>query len=263
LKGEGLNPAGPRVASNEATDVAGDAATSEAGCDDLRSRRIRSYVTRAGRTSAAQQRARDTLGARYVLPFASELIDTTKVFGRDVPVVLEIGFGMGAATAEIALQRRDVDFIGVEVHAPGVGALLKVIGEHDLTNLRIVEHDAVEVIEQMIAPLSLAGVHVYFPDPWHKARHNKRRLIQPTFVAMLAKRIVSGGFLHCATDWEEYAVQMLKVLEAEPTLANIDSEGGYATSDNPLVSRPTTKFENRGKRLGHGVWDVVFVKDRV
>jgi tRNA (guanine-N7-)-methyltransferase len=133
-----------------------------------------------------------------------------------------------------------------------------MIGEEDLTNLRIVEHDAVEVVEQMIAPQSLAGVLVWFPDPWHKARHNKRRLIQPAFVAMLASRIAPGGFLHCATDWEEYAVQMLEVLDGEPLLANVAA--GYATPQNPILTRPVTKFETRGKRLGHGVWDLVFVK---
>jgi len=209
--------------------------------------------------SPAQQRARDTLASRFVLSFDATLpLTFAEVFGRDAPVVLEIGFGMGAATAVIAEQRRDVDFVGVEVHTPGVGALLKLIGEHDLANLRIVEHDAVEVIERMIAPASLAGVHVYFPDPWHKARHNKRRLIQPAFVATLASRIASGGYLHCATDWEEYAVQMLDVLAAEPLLAN--ASDGYATPANPLVTRPVTKFEKRGQRLGHGVWDVIFVR---
>lgn len=223
---------------------------------ELRHRRIRSFVTRAGRTSPAQQRARDTLGERFVLPFASDSLDFAATFGRSAPVVLEIGFGMGAATAEIAASRRDVDFLGIEVHAPGVGALLKMMGEQDLTNLRIVEHDAVEVVQQMIAPASLDGVHVYFPDPWHKARHNKRRLIQPAFVAMLASRIRPGGFVHCATDWEEYAVQMLEVLEGDPSLAN--TSDGYATPHNPLVTRPVTKFETRGKRLGHGVWDVLF-----
>jgi len=225
---------------------------------ELRHRRIRSFVTRAGRTSPAQQRARDTLGERFVLPFASAPLDFAATFGRIAPVVLEIGFGMGAATAEIAASRRDVDFLGIEVHAPGVGALLKMMGEQDLTNLRIVEHDAVEVVEQMIAPASLDGVHVYFPDPWHKARHNKRRLIQPAFVATLASRIRPGGFVHCATDWEEYAVQMLEVLEGDPSLAN--TSDGYATPQNPLVTRPVTKFETRGKRLGHGVWDVVFFR---
>ncbi len=224
----------------------------------LRHRRIRSFVTRAGRTSPAQQRARDTLGERYVLPVTPGFLNSAAVFGRASPVVLEIGFGMGAATAVIAASRRDVDFLGIEVHAPGVGALLKMMGEQDLTNLRIVEHDAVEVIEQMIAPASLAGLHVYFPDPWHKARHNKRRLIQPAFVATLASRLATGGYLHCATDWEEYAAQMLEVLQAEPSLAN--TSDAYATPDNPIVTRPVTKFETRGKKLGHGVWDLVFVK---
>ncbi len=233
----------------------------EPGADalDPRHRRIRSFVTRAGRTSPAQQRARDTLGARYVVPFAAHPVDWTRAFGRKAPVVLEIGFGMGAATAVIAADRRDVDFIGIEVHAPGVGALLKMLGEEELTNLRIVEHDAVDVIEQMIAPASLAGVHVYFPDPWHKVRHNKRRLIQPAFVSTLASRIAPGGYLHCATDWEEYAVQMLDVLGREPSLVNAH-RNGYSTSANPLVTRPVTKFETRGKRLGHGVWDLVFTK---
>ena len=237
-------------------DVDGSADGPEA--QDLRHRRIRSFVTRAGRTSPAQQRARDTLGAHYVVPFAPGLLDFATLFGRASPVVLEIGFGMGAATAEAAAGRRDVDFLGIEVHSPGVGALLKMIGERDLTNLRIVEHDAVEVIEQMIAPASLAGVHVWFPDPWHKARHNKRRLIQPAFVATLASRLAAGGYLHCATDWEEYAVQMLDVLAADASLVN--TADGYATAANPLVTRPVTKFETRGKRLGHGVWDLVFVK---
>ena len=227
--------------------------------DALRHRRIRSFVTRAGRMSPAQQHARDTLGERWIVPFGATPLDYAALFGRSAPTVLEIGFGMGAATAEMALARRDVDFIGIEVHTPGVGALLKMIGEHDLTNLRIVEHDAVEVVERMIAPASLSGVHVYFPDPWHKARHNKRRLIQAGFVSTLASRIAPEGYLHCATDWEDYAVQMLDVLQAEPSLANT-SEAGYATPSNPLVTRPTTKFETRGVRLGHGVWDVVFRK---
>jgi tRNA (guanine-N7-)-methyltransferase len=221
-------------------------------------RRIRSFVTRAGRMSPAQQRARDELGPRLVLPFIDRPLDFATVFGRAAPVVLEIGFGMGAATAEIAASRPDVDFVGIEVHAPGVGALLKLAGEAGLTNVRVVEHDAVEVIEKMIPPASLAGVLVWFPDPWHKARHNKRRLIQPPFVATLAAHLAAGGFLHCATDWEEYAVQMLDVLSGEPSLANTAT--AFATPQDPLVLRPTTKFETRGRRLGHGVWDVVFAR---
>ena len=228
--------------------------------DAFRHRRIRSFVTRAGRISPAQQRARDELGTRYVLPFVDAPLDGPAVFGRAAPTVLEIGFGMGAATAVIADARRDVDFIGVEVHGPGVGALLKMVGERALTNLRIVEHDAVEVVERMVAPASLAGVLVWFPDPWHKARHNKRRLIQPAFVATLASRVAPGGFVHCATDWEEYAVQMLEVLGGEPSLVNAAAGGFAPSAANPLLTRPVTKFETRGKRLGHGVWDLVFTR---
>jgi tRNA (guanine-N7-)-methyltransferase len=225
-------------------------------------RRVRSFVTRAGRMSPAQQRARDTLGDRFVLPFDARPIEFGAVFGRVAPVVLEIGFGMGAATAAVADAHREIDFVGVDVHAPGVGALLKEVGERGLTNLRIVEHDAVEVVERMIAPRSLAGVHVWFPDPWPKARHNKRRLVQPAFVATLAERLAADGFVHCATDWEDYAEQMLAVFGDEPSLRNRGPDG-YATPTNPLVERPVTKFETRGVRLGHGVWDVVFTRRAV
>lgn len=222
-------------------------------------RRIRSFVTRAGRISPAQQRAIETLGPGFILPLAAQSLNFEEVFGRTAPVVLEIGFGMGAATALIAADHRDVDFIGVEVHGPGIGALLKLMGEGELTNLRIVEHDAVDVVERMIAPVSLAGVHIFFPDPWHKARHNKRRLIQPDFVALLASRLAQRGYLHCATDWEDYAEQMLEVLGGEASLLNA-SATGYSAASNPIASRPVTKFETRGKRLGHGVWDLVFIK---
>ena len=222
-------------------------------------RRIRSFVTRAGRISPAQQRALDTLRPRCCIPYAEAPLDTAAIFGRAAPVVLEIGFGMGAATAEIAAQCPAVDFIGVEVHVPGVGALLKLIAERELSNLRVVEHDAVEVVEHMIAPASLSGIHVFFPDPWHKARHHKRRLIQPEFAALLASRLAPGAYLHCATDWQEYAEQMLDVLEAEPKLVNSVATG-YTSSVNPIATRPTTKFETRGLKLGHGVWDLIFVK---
>jgi tRNA (guanine-N7-)-methyltransferase len=218
-------------------------------------RAIRSFVLRAGRMGTGQQRALETLGPRFVLPFSPSAIDPQAVFGRPAPLVLEIGFGMGAATAEIAAARPDTDFLGVEVHTPGVGALLKRIGEMELTNLRIVQHDAVQVVEQMIAPASLAGVHVFFPDPWHKKKHHKRRLLQPPFIALLASRLAPGGYLHCATDWEPYAEQMLEVLSAEPTLAN--TAEGYAPRPD---YRPLTKFEARGLKLGHGVWDLVFSK---
>jgi tRNA (guanine-N7-)-methyltransferase len=216
-------------------------------------RTIRSFVLRAGRMGTGQQRALETLGPRFVLPFSPSPLDAAAVFGRSAPLVLEIGFGMGAATAEIAAARPDTDFLGVEVHTPGVGALLKRIGEMELGNLRIVQHDAVQVMEQMIAPASLAGVHVFFPDPWHKKKHHKRRLLQPPFVALLASRLAPGGYLHCATDWQPYAEQMLEVLSAEPTLVN--TAEGYAPKPD---YRPLTKFEARGLKLGHGVWDLVF-----
>jgi len=176
------------------------------------------------------------------------------VFGNAKPCVFEIGFGMGETTAQIAAARPDTNFIGCEVHLPGVGALLKRIGEQGLQNLRIVRHDAVEVLQHMIAPASLAGAHVFFPDPWHKKKHHKRRLIQPALVALLASRLAPGGYLHCATDWQDYAEQMLAVLGAEPQLRNT-AAADYAPRPD---YRPLTKFEQRGLRLGHGVWDLVF-----
>ena len=217
--------------------------------------RIRSFVTRAGRLSIAQARALEELGPKYLVAYKKDLLDTAQAFGRSAPVILEIGFGMGDTTAHIARAMPDKDFIGVEVHTPGVGSLLKQIGEQGITNLRLIQHDAVEVLNQMIAPASLAGVHVFFPDPWHKARHNKRRLIQPAFVTLLADKLAPGGYLHCATDWEDYAVQMLEVLGAEPLLRN--TAEGYAPQP---AYRPLTKFENRGIKLGHGVWDLVFTR---
>jgi tRNA (guanine-N7-)-methyltransferase len=216
---------------------------------------IRSFVLRAGRMGPGQARAFQTLGPRFVLPYAPVECDFDAAFGRRAPRVLEIGFGMGDATAAIAMALPDTDFVGVEVHAPGAGALLKRIGELGLTNLRLIRHDAVEVLRHMVAPLSLAGVHVFFPDPWHKKKHNKRRLIQPDFVSLLASRLGQGGRLHCATDWQPYAQQMLEVLAAQPLLRNTGS--GYA--ERPSY-RPLTKFENRGIKLGHGVWDLIFEK---
>ncbi|MGN6826089.1 tRNA (guanosine(46)-N7)-methyltransferase TrmB [Paucibacter sp. M5-1] len=219
-------------------------------------RAIKSFVTRAGRMGTGQIKALAELGPRFVLPFKPELLKPAEVFGREAPLVLEIGFGMGGATAQIAQTLPDHDFIGCEVHEPGVGALLKLIDEQQIANIRIVQHDAVEVLAQMIAPASLAGVHIFFPDPWHKKRHNKRRLIQAEFVATLIQHIRPGGYLHLATDWEPYAQQMLAVLSAEPGLENTAATGtGYA--EKPAY-RPLTKFENRGIQLGHGVWDLVF-----
>lgn len=226
----------------------------------LRDRRIRSYVTRAGRVSNAQQRSLDTLWPIYGIDYRPEPLNLATAFGQAsesvAPTVLEIGFGMGETSAIIAAARRDINFLGIEVHTPGVGALLKQAGEDHLSNLRIISHDAVEVLEHMIVPVTLAGVHIFFPDPWHKARHHKRRLIQPPLIALLATRLAPGAYLHCATDWENYAEQMLEVLGAEPLLAN--TAAGYAERTNPFVTRPATKFEQRGLRLGHGVWDLVF-----
>jgi tRNA (guanine-N7-)-methyltransferase len=218
-------------------------------------RGIRSFVLRTGRTTVGQQRALDTLGPQFLLPYQPTAIDLPQVFGRSAPTILEIGFGMGEATAHIAGLMPEKNFLCCEVHTPGVGALLKRIGDAGLTNIRIVQHDAVEVLEHMLPAESLAGVHIFFPDPWHKARHNKRRLVQPHFLAKLLPRLAKGGYLHCATDWEPYAQQMLEVLSAEHALRN--TAHGFAPRPE---YRPLTKFENRGIRLGHGVWDVVFEK---
>lgn len=218
-------------------------------------RGIRSYVRRAGRTTVGQAKALETLGPAFLLPYQASPVDLALAFGRVAPAILEIGFGMGEATAHIAGLMPEKNFLCCEVHPPGVGALLKRIGEQGLSNIRIVEHDAVEVLDHMLAPGSLAGVHIFFPDPWHKARHNKRRLVQPHFVAKLLPRLQPGGYIHCATDWEPYAQQMLEVLSAEPALRN--TAEGFAPRPE---YRPLTKFENRGIRLGHGVWDVMFRK---
>lgn len=269
-----------------------------------RTDRIRSFVLRAGRLTAGQQRALDDLGPQFLLPFQSQAIDWASAFshsnpgssGSTRPRILEIGFGMGETTAAIAQLRPEDDFLAIEVHLPGVGALLKRIGELSLTNLRLIRHDAVEVLEHMIAEDSLDGIHIYFADPWHKKRHHKRRLIQEQFVELLASRIKPGGYLHLATDWHNYAEQMLLVLnrqaslqntshecirietfthadvasdadhngahesknEYTPTLEDLESDHlGYA--ERPAY-RPITKFENRGIRLGHGVWDLVYRK---
>ena len=204
---------------------------------------------------SGQVRALEVLAPRLVLPFAVAPMDARQVFGRTAPLVVEIGFGMGQATAQIAAAQAERDFLGIEVHEPGVGALLQRIDERHLTNLRIVKHDAVEVLTSMIAPASLAAVHVFFPDPWPKKRHWKRRLIQPPFAALLASRLATGSTLHCATDWQPYAEQMLEVLSAQPLLAN--TADGFAPRP---AYRPETKFERRGLALGHGVWDLVFAR---
>ena len=255
-----------------------------------RTDRIRSFVLRAGRTTAGQQRAIDDLGPQFLVPFQDTVLDLPQAFnGSSHPKILEIGFGMGETTAKIAALRAEDDFLAIEVHPPGVGALLKLIGENNLTNLRLIRHDAVEVLEKMLAPNSLDGIHIYFADPWHKKRHHKRRLIQAEFVKLLVSRLKPGAYLHLATDWHNYAEQMLLVLNAESALVNTSSEQvqvetftaeDVAKSEDSKEFRPTleqlsaqhpgyverpayrpiTKFENRGIKLGHGVWDLVYKK---
>ena len=248
---------------------------------------IKSFVRRAGRITTGQSKAFVDLGAQYLVPYQSNAIDFVATYSNNTsatakntskntdlehllklahPIVLEIGFGMGEATAHIARLMPDTHFLGCEVHQPGVGALLKRIGDsletdEPIDNIRIISHDAVEVIDNMLPLGSLDGVHIFFPDPWHKKRHNKRRLIQQPLISKLATRLKVGGYIHCATDWEPYAEQILEVLSAEPMLKNRANPEADAALDGyspkPFY-RPLTKFENRGIKLGHGVWDVVF-----
>jgi tRNA (guanine-N7-)-methyltransferase len=217
---------------------------------------IRSFVLRQGRVSAAQRRAVETLLPRFGIVYTPALLDLDAAFGRAAPKILEIGFGMGETTAQIALAQPQNDYLGIEVHTPGVGSLLRLIESHALSNVRIVQHDAVEVLNHMIAPESLGAIHIFFPDPWPKKRHHKRRLIQPPLVRLLASRLRPGGHVHLATDWEEYALQMLEVLSAEAQLDN--TAGGFAARP---AYRPLTKFETRGLKLGHRVWDLVFKRN--
>ena len=219
----------------------------------MQNRPIRSFVLRQGRVSNAQQRAYDTLLPQFGIAYAPHTIDLNGVFGRATPRILEIGFGMGETTALIAARNPDHDYLGIEVHTPGVGSLLKAIAEQGLTNLRIMQHDAVEVLHNMIAPETFDGVHIFFPDPWPKKRHHKRRLIQTEFVSLLTSRMKPGAYLHAATDWQEYAEHILAVLSGESQLQNTAPD--YAPRP---AYRPQTKFESRGIKLGHGVWDIVF-----
>ena len=220
---------------------------------DLSKRHIRSFVLRQGRVSPAQQRACDTLLPHFGIQYAPQPLDLALTFGRNAPKILEIGFGMGDSTATIALEHPENDYLAIEVHTPGVGNLLKLIDAQHISNIRIIQHDAVEVLRDMLGERTLDGVHIFFPDPWHKARHNKRRLIQAPFIAQLVQKLKPGGYIHVATDWQDYAEQVLAVLSAEPLLENTASD--YASRP---AYRPLTKFEQRGIRLGHGVWDLVF-----
>jgi tRNA (guanine-N7-)-methyltransferase len=216
-------------------------------------RPIRSYVLRQGRVSKAQRRAHEALLPAYGIPFTNGTIDLDAAFGRHAPKVLEIGFGMGESTVAIAAEHPENDYLAIEVHTPGVGSLLKQIAERALRNVRVIQHDAVEVLQHMIAPRSLDGIHIFFPDPWPKKRHHKRRLIQPALVRLLAARMKPGAYLHVATDWEDYAEHILATLSAERGLQNTAER--YAARP---PYRPQTRFESRGLKLGHPVWDIVF-----
>ena len=203
--------------------------------------------------SRAQRLACDTLLPVYGVPYAKHLLDFEQLFGRRAPTGLEIGFGMGETTVQIAGARPETNFLGIEVHSPGVGSALRQVQTRQLSNVRVIQHDAVEVVRDMIAPQSLHGIHVFFPDPWPKKRHHKRRLLQPEFVTELARRLEPAGYLHVATDWQAYAEHILEVLSAETLLENTARQ--YAPRP---PYRPQTKFEARGLKLGHGVWDVIF-----
>ncbi len=224
--------------------------------EDLKSRRIRSFVLRQGRLTKGQAHALETGWPNYGVEYGLQSIDLNKVFSRtNSKKILEIGFGMGDATAKIAQTLPDCDFVAVEVHTPGVGSLLKLIQESDIANIRIIQHDVVEVLQNMLVDNSLDGVNIFFPDPWHKKRHHKRRLIQAEFIKLLCTKLKVGAYIHVATDWQEYAEWVLDVLKAEPQLQNTAKD--YA--EKPAY-RPLTKFENRGLQLGHGVWDLVFTR---
>ncbi len=224
--------------------------------ESLHLRPIRTFVVRAGRMKPAQHRTIETLLPRYGIAVSPNVLDVNTAFGRVAPLTIEIGFGMGVATIEIAAAAPEKNFIGVEVHPPGVANLLRLLDAQQLNNVRVMNDDAVEILKTMIAPASVDAIHIYFPDPWHKARHHKRRMIQPEFTALLASRLKPGGYLHLATDWEHYAHWMLEVLTAEPALQNTCA--GFCQTKPAW--RPTTKFETRGMNLGHGVWDLLFTR---
>ena len=217
-------------------------------------RRLRSFVRREGRMTDAQQRALDDLLHHYGVPDHAEPLDPPALFGRHAPLILEIGFGDGESLAALAAAHPDRDYLGVEVHRPGVGRLLNRIRAEGLDNVRVSTADAVVLMEQRLAPASLTGIQLYFPDPWPKKRHHKRRLVQPPWVELAASRLVPGGWLHLATDWQDYAEHMIEVMEASPAFSNEAGPGQYA----PRGDRPATRFERRGTRRGHAVHDLVY-----
>lgn len=220
-------------------------------------REIKSYVLRAGRMSPRQQQGLELFLPNYQLQLGSKPWDFVIEFGREADTIVEIGFGMGASLLTMAQNNPELNYIGIEVHKAGVGSLAADLNDHKISSVRIVNHDAVEVFRTQIADDSLAGVQIFFPDPWHKKRHHKRRLIQTEFIKLLVQKIKPGGFIHCATDWQDYAEHILEVLSAEPKLKNQQAQGGYSPRPE---TRPLTKFEQRGERLGHGVWDILFTR---
>jgi tRNA (guanine-N7-)-methyltransferase len=218
-------------------------------------RAIKSFVMRAGRMTEGQQRGLDQGGPAFILPLADAPVDFDQVFGRSAPRTLEIGFGMGHSLLEMAAAAPEQDFIGVEVHRPGVGALLNGALSQGLSNLRVFDCDAIEVLKRCIADASLDRLLLFFPDPWHKSRHHKRRIVQPAFAELVRSKLKPGGILHMATDWEPYADYMLEVMSVAPGYNNLAKDGRWVERPS---ERPVTKFERRGERLGHGVWDLKF-----
>lgn len=220
-------------------------------------RRIKSFVLRQGRLTKSQQKALDDLWPTLGLEIEQGMLDFNEVFGREAPTIVEIGFGMGTSLAEMAQTNPQNNYIGIEVHKPGVGALLKLVDEKGLTNVRVFNDDAIEILAKCIPQNSLSGVYLFFPDPWHKKRHHKRRIVQPEFAATVAKHLQVGGHFHMATDWENYAQHMMEIMSAAPDYQNTSGENNYTPRPD---YRPLTKFEQRGHRLGHGVWDLIFAK---
>jgi tRNA (guanine-N7-)-methyltransferase len=223
----------------------------------LTPRRIRSFVLRAGRTTAAQERALDQLWPAFGLDLPEAPLDLALAFGREAPRCLEIGFGVGEVIGSLAEANPDVDYLGVEVHRAGVGRLLLRAEQTSLKNLRVICHDAVDVLRDYLPDASFDEILVFFPDPWHKKRHHKRRLIEASFVALLSTKLRDGGILRLATDWQDYAQQMLSICNAEPTLVSLSTDSTYVLRPE---FRPPTRFERRGERLGHGVWDLAYQK---
>lgn len=218
--------------------------------------RIRSFIRRQGRATVGQKLALESHWDKYCLSPQQDF-DANAAFGRTAPLIVEIGFGNGDSLAAMAQANPQLNYLGIEVHRPGVGHLLMLLEERGIDNVRIYHHDAIEILEQKIADHSLAGVHLFFPDPWHKRRHHKRRIVRPSFLQLLNKKLVAGGYFHAATDWQDYAKDMLGILGADSGLKNASPSGDYCPRPD---YRPLTKFENRGLRLGHGVWDLIFTR---